>query len=118
MKNSLIITSTLFGVSALMLSGCQHSPVYADHAVPMSATTYYVKIAPPPQPQITRPVKPNTKATWIDGYWSWTGIDYTWAKGYWHAGAPSGQEWSPSHWKNTDRGWYREHGKWAPKAKS
>lgn len=117
MKTSLFIVSTLLGLSSLMLSGCQHTPTHADHTVPMNATTYYVKVAPPAQPQITRPQKPNKNAIWIDGYWSWTGTNYTWAKGYWHSKKPVGQEWSPSHWVKTDRGWYRKHGKWVPKTR-
>ena len=119
MKASLTIASTLFGVSTLMLSGCQYAPRHADHAVPASATTYYVKVAPPAQPaQVTRPIKPHSKAIWIDGYWSWTGTDYTWAQGYWHTDdVHAGQEWSPSYWKKSDRGWYRQHGRWLPKTK-
>lgn len=101
------------GLTAIGLTSCETIPRHAEHLVPPNATIYYVKVAPPPKPEVIRPTKPSSKAVWIDGYWSWTGLDYTWAKGYWTMNAPKGQSWKPGQWIETERGWYRRPGCWS-----
>ena len=52
-------------------------------AVAVDEATIYPTMPPPdPIPEI-RPPAPAWGYVWIDGYWDWTGLDWTWNGGYW-----------------------------------
>ena len=44
------------------------------------ATVYPSSFAPEPIPEF-RPAPPGYGYTWVDGYWDWTGADWTWSSG-------------------------------------
>jgi hypothetical protein len=46
------------------------------------ATIYPTMPPPDPIPEL-RPPAPAWGYVWIDGYWDWTGLDWTWNGGYW-----------------------------------
>jgi hypothetical protein len=55
-------------------------------AAPVAAadeSTIYPTMPPPdPIPEV-RPPAPAWGYVWIDGYWDWAGVDWTWNSGYW-----------------------------------
>ena len=57
--------------------------VAAAPVVVADESTIYPTMPPPdPIPEI-RPLAPAYGYAWIDGYWDWTGVDWTWNSGYW-----------------------------------
>src|ERR1700727_2860749 len=81
-------------------------------------------VAPPPRgilvsgppPAIVReerPPAPAAQASWIAGYWHWTGIQYAWIPGHWEA-APMGTTWRAPLYVQNNGAYFYEPGGWAP----
>jgi hypothetical protein len=61
---------------------------------PESPSRGVVVSGPPPPPvREDRPPPPDPHASWIAGYWHWTGMQYAWIPGHWEA-PPSGAFWN------------------------
>jgi hypothetical protein len=81
------VVSILAATSAVVLpicAGCHHAhgDVYIQESAPPPG--YVVATAPPPPIVVEpRPVAPAVGYVWVDGYWHWTGRQYTWHRGYW-----------------------------------
>jgi hypothetical protein len=71
---------------------------------------------PPPQPmQETRPPQPSARASWVSGYWHWTGMQYTWIPGHWED-APPGKQWRAPKYSLRDGTYFYEPGSWSTPA--
>lgn len=70
---------------------------------------------PPPPLQETRPAPPSADATWLAGYWHWTGADYAWIPGHWE-NPPPGAAWYGPRYQKTQEGFVYEPGRWKPGA--
>lgn len=104
-------------VSAAVLSAIATLAMACVVNEPESPPRGVVVSGPPPAPvQETRPVAPNPQASWVPGYWHWTGMQYAWIPGHWEA-PPSGQAWSAPRVTTTPDGRYiYESGGWRPES--
>jgi hypothetical protein len=67
---------------------------------------------PPPAPLAEdRPLAGRPGATWVAGYWHWTGMQYAWIPGHWES-APPGATWSAPRYVNADGSYFYEAGTW------
>lgn len=68
---------------------------------------------PPPAPvREEPPPPPNPQATWVPGYWHWSGTVYAWIPGHWEA-PPMGAVWATPKVTTTPDGRYiYESGGW------
>jgi YXWGXW repeat-containing protein len=67
---------------------------------------------PPPAPlREPRPAPPAGRAVWIEGYWHWTGMQYTWIPGHWE-NAPPGARWRAPTYTLRDGTYFYEPGTW------
>lgn len=80
---------------------------------PEAPTRGVVVSGPPPAPmREERPPPPNANASYVAGYWHWTGMQYAWIPGHWEA-PPAGAVWSAPRVMTTNDGRYvYESGKW------
>jgi hypothetical protein len=71
-----------------------------------------------PPPAIVReerpPPPPAPHASWITGYWHWTGIQYAWIPGHWEAAPPMGTTWRAPLYVQNNGAYFYEPGGWAP----
>src|SRR5579863_6347123 len=68
---------------------------------------------PPPAPMEERsPAQPAAGATWVAGYWHWTGMQYTWIPGHWEHGPP-GSRWHAPRYSLRDGTYFYEPGGWS-----
>lgn len=79
---------------ALGLSACVVRPARVTYTYSGSTTTgvdgeIYVRSAPPPPIAEFRTPPPGPGYVWVDGYWDWTGYDWSWISGYWVAARPN-----------------------------
>jgi hypothetical protein len=86
----------------------QHGPI---PTVGLGISFY--KEAPPPR-RVARPLpRPNENAVWRPGHWKRDAdMDYIWYDGFWDNHPPQGRTWVAGEWIHTDKGWYREEGKY------
>jgi hypothetical protein len=57
---------------------------------------------------------PAPPATWVGGYWHWTGLQYAWIPGHWEATPPLGTAWRPPSYVQNNGSYFYEPGAWAP----
>lgn len=71
-----------------------------------------------PPPAVVReerpPPPPAPQASWIAGYWHWTGIQYAWIPGHWEAAPPMGATWRAPLYVQNNGAYFYEPGGWAP----
>ena len=71
-----------------------------------------------PPPAVVReerpPPPPAPQASWIAGYWHWTGIQYAWIPGHWEAAPPMGSSWRAPLYVQNNGAYFYEPGGWAP----
>ena len=99
--------SVVFVMVALVAStGC----VINDPEAPRRGV---VVSGPPPAPvREDRPAPPDPKASWVTGYWHWTGMQYSWIPGHWEA-PPPGAVWAaPKVTSMQDGRYVYESGGW------
>jgi hypothetical protein len=99
----------ILGIAAIVLSGCVAT---ASTPPPRGVV---VNGPPPPPIQEVRSAPPSEAAIWLDGYWHWTGAQYTWIPGHWE-NAPPGQSWYGPRYVNSDGSYFYEQGGWRPGA--
>jgi hypothetical protein len=85
------------------------SPTAAPEAAPLLA-----KKPPAAIDEMPPDEKPQGKAIWIGGYWSWDDDrgDYLWVSGCWRT-RPPGKEWVPGYWREIGDRWQWVAGFWA-----
>jgi hypothetical protein len=80
----------------------------------------------PPQPLAeVQPDRPSGAATWVAGYWKWTGTAYGWVAGFWRdaadmpaprveapGAAPHDAIWIGGAWRRSGGGWVWIGGRW------
>lgn len=67
---------------------------------------------PPPAPvREEAPPPPSPQASWVNGYWHWTGTTYAWIPGHWEA-PPAGTVWSAPRVVTQDGHYVYEPGGW------
>jgi hypothetical protein len=103
-----------------------HAPRKPDPVDPPDSSKR-VAITPPPPPSHSAPPSPlveakpertSDAATWIPGYWTWTGAAWGWIAGFWRDGdvpaprveMPGAAPRSGSIWVGGS--WRRDHGAW------
>ncbi len=71
---------------------------------------------PPPAAIREEPTpSPTPAATWVAGYWHWTGIQYAWIPGHWEVAPPAGATWrAPAYVQNNGAYFYQPGGWGAP----
>lgn len=100
-------------VTTLGLGGCHYHGPYRHGPVVAGGGVVYVQTRPPPPPRyVPPPPRPTPLAIWIAGYWNWTGVQFVWVDGRWDPSPPRYKVWAPDQWIHTDRGWYRQPGRW------
>jgi hypothetical protein len=108
--------SALLGAAVLSLAAVTACAGYGGpyrHAGPPPAGIVYIRTAPPPVRTVIIPPRPSASAVWISGYWNWTGATFVWVDGRWDRNPPrAGAQWVPDHWIRTNKGWYRQPGRW------
>lgn len=85
---------------------------------PESPPRGVVVSGPPPAPvHEDRPPAPNPQASWVPGYWHWTGMQYAWIPGHWEAPPSRAVVWTAPKVTSTPDGRYvYESGGWKPGA--
>lgn len=69
---------------------------------------------PPPAPvQEQPPPPPGPQASWVPGYWHWTGMQYAWIPGHWE-NPPPGTAWAAPQYTTRDGRTVYENGGWRP----
>ncbi len=70
----------------------------------------------PPAPIVERPSgpRPDRRAQWIAGHWSWEAArdDFVWVGGSWQI-PPVGSTWVAGRWRHDAAGWYWVSGTWS-----
>ena len=61
-----------------------------------------------------RPPSPAPQASWIAGYWHWTGIQYAWIPGHWVASPPTGSRWHAPLYVQSNGAYFYEPAGWTP----
>lgn len=74
-----------------------------------------VVVSQPPPPPLaeTAPPPPNERASWIAGYWHWTGVEYAWVPGHWIEGG-TGMSYAPARYFNQRGQHLYQPGVWQP----
>ena len=91
--------------AATALAGCVATATQAP-------TRGFTVTSPPPPPiQEARTRSPSPTATWVGGYWHWTGAEYAWIPGHWET-APAGASWYAPRYVQTEGGYLYEPGGW------
>jgi hypothetical protein len=81
---------------------------------PQAPTRGTVVSGPPPAPMTeagSQPPPPAPNATWVAGYWHWTGAQYTWVPGHWET-PPHGARWMEPRYSSRDGQYFYEAGRW------
>jgi hypothetical protein len=69
---------------------------------------------PPPAVIVEeRPPQPPVHATWVTGYWHWSGLQYVWIPGHWEAPPVAGGVWRKPAYLQSNGTYYYEPGGWA-----
>ena len=79
-------------------------------AVPVSAATLYLDVAPPaPRHEVV----PGTRQgyVWQPGFWQWRDGRHVWARGHW-VRERKGYHWHPSRWEERGGRWQFQGGRW------
>lgn len=85
---------------------------------PETPTRGVVVSGPPPAPvQEQPPAPPAPQATWVPGYWHWTGMQYAWIPGHWE-NPPPGTAWAAPTYTMRDGKTFYESGGWRPAGSS
>lgn len=80
---------------------------------PEAPTRGVVVTGPPPAPMHEeRPAPPNAQASWVAGYWHWTGMQYAWIPGHWEAPPPAAVWAAPKVTTMPDGRYVYESGGW------
>ncbi|HEX4451283.1 MAG TPA: YXWGXW repeat-containing protein [Kofleriaceae bacterium] len=96
------------------------------HRAPVAPQPTETPWRAPPQPLAeVQPDRPNEAATWVAGYWKWTGAAYGWVAGFWRdaadmpapqvespGAAPHGAIWIGGAWRRSGGGWVWIGGRW------
>ncbi len=99
-----------FGVLAGWLAVTTSSACVATEPPPLARGV--VVNGPPPAPIAEpRPAPTGPTATWVAGYWHWTGVQYTWVPGHWES-PPAGAEWQAPRYSSANGAYVYEPGVW------
>jgi YXWGXW repeat-containing protein len=99
------------GVVSVALVALLSACVAEENAPPPRAV---VVNGPPPAPvHETRPQPPSPSATWVAGYWHWSGMQYTWIPGHWEDGQRG--TWHAPSYSFHDGTYFYEPGGWGPR---
>lgn len=93
-------------VVAVSTSGCVATEP------PMAPRGTVVSGPPPPPVAESRPAQPSPQAVWLDGYWHWSGMQYTWIPGRWEV-PPAGARWSAPQYTVHGGTHTYENGRWS-----
>lgn len=97
--------SALVALVPLLLAACVAT-------APSTPARGVVVSGPPPEPLADeRPAPPNPQATWVAGYWHWTGMQYAWIPGHWESTRP-GQAWAAPRYTVREGSYIYEPGGW------
>ncbi|WP_394845854.1 hypothetical protein LZC95_00125 [Pendulispora brunnea] len=100
-----------YAVFTLCIAGCVAT---ASNPTPRGV----VVNGPPPAPlQEDRPAPPSATAVWVNGYWHWTGAQYTWIPGHWEH-APPGQTWYGPRYGSSEGTFFYQPGGWKASARA
>ena len=79
-------------------------------AVPATAATIYLDVAPPAS---RHEVVPGARQgyVWQPGFWQWRDGRHVWARGHW-VRERKGYHWHPSRWEERDGRWQFQGGRW------
>lgn len=83
-------------------------------ASPPPARAILVSGPPPAVIREDRPPPPVAHATWVAGYWHWTGLQYAWIPGHWDASPPPGAVWRGPTYVQNNGVYFYEPGGWGP----
>jgi hypothetical protein len=104
LRTSLFTITRAVACAGLLLGCVANEPVTPARGVSVSG--------PPPAPlQDERPPQPSGQATWVAGYWHWTGVHYAWIPGHWEQ-APAGSTWAAPRYVTRDGSYFYEPGNW------
>jgi hypothetical protein len=81
-------------------------------ATPPAARGVAVNGPPPAPMNEPRPPQPTSDATWIAGYWHWTGMQYAWIPGHWE-NAPPGATWAAPQYSSVGGSYFYQAGQWS-----
>jgi hypothetical protein len=101
-----LVPTLLAGVAALAVASC----VVTSTAAP--ARGIVVSGPPPAVIREELPPAPTSMATWVAGYWHWTGIQYAWIPGHWVAAPPTGAVWRAPTYVQNNGVYFYEPGGW------
>jgi hypothetical protein len=85
---------TIVTASALA-SSCSGTLPQPVRTSPPAEAYVRVPYPPPPARVETVPKRPDKPSVWIDGQWTWDGLEYRWVSGGWVALPASGVRFSP-----------------------
>ncbi|HEY2367933.1 MAG TPA: hypothetical protein VGH87_16160 [Polyangiaceae bacterium] len=77
------------------MAGCTETTLPSPPLAPQPTSALAEVPFPPPPARVEKvPARPSTRATWIDGEWTYRGRAWTWVRGRW-VEAPTGARYSP-----------------------
>jgi hypothetical protein len=99
-----------------------YDDTYYDESTYPTTETYGAWVtAPIPAPQVVS-VRPRPGFVWVEGYWRWTGYEWSWVNGYWLRERPNylyvqgrwdvnrgRHRWVSGYWKARPRVIIRDH---------
>lgn len=80
---------------------------------PQPATQFViVREQPPARREEPRPAPPSPDRVWVDGYWNWTGQEYTWVGGTWAVPPHAHAVWEGPRYERHEHGFRIILGGW------
>ena len=107
-----------FVAVALALAAAACLPPPPVPLVPVATEIQYAPIAPPSGygEGAVASYPPFPGATWIEGHWTWTGVQFVWVGGGWSR-PTDGAVWMPHRWVHAPGGgWRMVPGYWEVRA--
>jgi len=109
-RPNLLGTSFLALMMSIFAGGASGCVATASNPTPRGVMVN----GPPPAPlPEDRPAPPTAGAIWVNGYWHWTGAQYTWIPGHWE-NAPPGQSWYGPRYVSSEGAFFYQPGGWKP----
>lgn len=112
MARHVALAHALCGIVACASACVAGDPGVAPTSPSGMASGMAVSGPPPPPIAEAAPPPPSPDATWVGGYWHWTGLQYAWIPGHWEQ-PPPGAMWRAPRYVSSNGAFFYEPGGWS-----